>query len=241
MYLVMSPWPSLTLCFYECRFLFKGNEEFKQKVIETRVPCPSISSERVTLESGSGSRSHATLPSLSSTIGTDRDSGISRSHEYKERRSLNSSLPGEYNFLPFEVIKRRISNETASPSSNGSQMHSEPVHDHSCSPSFPFAFEPAGLLDDGGQYIKMNGIGLPPEDYEEDTVGYEPVGPTAFSPQPTTTLHQQTASQRLTGSCCPQTQEQLLKEMQDLDLYDNFRLRTCPGNRPSYENVIRHD
>ena len=198
MYPVISTWP-FYLCFCKCRFLFKGNEEFKQKVIETRVPCPSISSERgirsslgndsVTLESGSGSRSHATLPSLSTTSGTDRDSGISRSHEYKEPRSLNSSLPGEYNFLPVEVIKRRISNETASPSSNGSQTHSEPMHDHSNSTLFLFAFEPAGLSNDGGQYVKMNGIGLSPEDYKEDTVGYEPVGPAACSPLPTTTLH----------------------------------------------------
>ena len=250
-----------SLCICMRRFLFKGNEEFKQKVIETGARRPFTSSERgcsigsdsAILESGSGSRRYVTLPSFPSTSGTNRDSGISSSHEYKEPRSLNSSssYKGEYvNVLPVEASKRRMSNETASPRYNDSQMHSEPVHDRSFSPEdLPFAFEPASLLDEGmsphqakesGQYVKMNRVGLPPLTVEEDTVGYVPVGPAAFSSQPTTTLHQQMASLRFSGPCHPQTPQQLLKERQEPEPYDDCMLRSCPANRPSYENVIRH-
>ena len=232
-----------------CRFLFKGNGEFKQKVIETGVHCSSTSTERgcsvgndsPILESGS--RVHPTLPSLPFTSGASRDSGISRSLECNEPRRQSMSHRGEFvNFLHVEASKRRMSNETASPRYSDCQVQSEPVYNRSCSQEdFPFAFDPANMLDDStsphqaeesDQYIKMNRVGLPHMDVGEDTVGYEPVNLVSSSSQLTTTLHQQVASQRFIRPCCPQMPEQLLKEMQELDLYDNCKLRSTPANRP---------
>ena len=233
------------------RFLFKGNEEIKQKVIETGVRRLSTSSERgcsagndsAILMSGSGSRRYATLPSFPSTSGTNRDSGISGSLECKDPRSLHSSSSykgGYVNLPPVEASKRRMSNETASPRSHDSQMQSEPVHDRSYSPEdLPFVFEPASLLDDSmsphqtkesGQYVKMDRVRPTPVDDEEANVGYVPVRHGV----------QRGANQWFSAPPRPQTQEQLLKERQELDSYDDCIPRPCATNRHSYENVIRH-
>ena len=231
------------------RFLFKGNEEIKQKVIETGVRRLSTSSERgcsagndsAILMSGSGSRRYATLPSFPSTSGTNRDSGISGSLDCKDPRSLHSSSSykgGYMNLPPTEASKRRMSNETASPRSHDSQMPSDPVHDRSYSPEdCQFTFEPPSLLDDSMsphqtkeriQYVEMKR--LPSVDVKEDTVSYEQVRRGV----------QRGATQWFRAPPCPQTQEQLLKERRELDSYDDCIPRPCATNRQSYENVIRH-